>query len=114
MSDCLFCKMVNKEIQPDIVYENDLVLAFKDINPQAPIHILLIPKKHIATINNLEESDKDILSAIFSAIQTITKQFNIDKTGYRVVINTNDDSGQEVFHLHCHILGGRKLTWPPG
>lgn len=114
MSDCLFCKIVKKEISADIIYENKSVLAFKDINPQSPVHILVIPKKHISSLNDLQDQDDEILSNVFKAIKTITKDLNIEKDGYRVVINTNKNGGQEVQHLHFHILGGRQLKWPPG
>jgi len=114
MTDCLFCKIVKKEINADIIYENNSVLAFKDINPQSPVHILVIPKKHISSLNELQEQDINILSDLFKAIKKIVKDFNIEKDGYRVVINTNKNGGQEVQHLHFHILGGRQLNWPPG
>lgn len=105
----IFTKIINKEIPADIVYENDYVLAFKDINPLAPVHILVIPKKEIATLNDITPEDKNLIGEIFLAIQKITKDLGIDKDGYRVVANCNENGGQEVFHLHYHILGGRKL-----
>ena len=112
MSDCLFCKIVKKEIKSDIVYEDEDVLAFNDVNPQAPIHILVIPKLHISTFNDI--TDYSILGKITQTIQKIVKDKKIDQTGYRVVINCNKMAGQAVFHLHYHLLGGRILNWPPG
>lgn len=105
----IFKKIIDKEIPAKIVYENDKVLAFHDINPLAPIHILVIPKKEIPTINDIKEEDKELIGEIFLAIAKITKDLGIDKEGYRVVANCNEYGGQEVFHLHYHILGGKKL-----
>lgn len=105
----IFTKIINREIPATIVYENDKVLAFKDINPLAPIHILVIPKKEIPTINDIKEEDKELIGEIFLAIGKIVKDLGIDKEGYRVVANCNEYGGQEVFHLHYHILGGKKL-----
>ena len=110
----IFDKIINKEIPADIVYETDNVLAFKDLNPVAPVHILIIPKQRISTINEIDESDSKILSELFLTVKIIAKKMNIDKNGYRVVINCNDDGGQTVYHLHLHLIAGRKLNWPPG
>lgn len=112
MNDCLFCKMIAGEIKPDTVYEDDSVLAFRDINPQAPIHILIIPKTHVATLNDLEDS---VLAGklLQTAIQ-LAKQEGLAEEGYRTVFNCNARGGQEVFHLHMHLLGGRQMRWPPG
>lgn len=112
MSDCLFCKIVNKEIKSDIVYEDNDIIAFNDVNPQAPVHILIIPKQHIPTFNDI--NDYFILGKIASTIQKIVKDKKIDQAGYRIVINCNKMAGQAVFHLHYHLLGGRFLNWPPG
>ena len=112
MSDCLFCKMVRGEIVPDIVYEDANVLAFNDINPQAPIHILVIPKRHIATLNAL--SDKALAGELLTRCALIADQQRLAENGYRTVINCNDQGGQEVYHLHLHVLGGRQMCWPPG
>ena len=112
--DTIFDKIINKEIPADIVYETDNVLAFKDVNPVAPVHILIIPKQRISTINEIDESDSKILSELFLTVKIIAKKMNIDKNGYRVVINCNDDGGQTVYHLHLHLIDGRKLNWPPG
>ncbi|MCK5872600.1 MAG: histidine triad nucleotide-binding protein [Methylococcales bacterium] len=112
MTACLFCKMATGEIKPDIVYEDEKILAFRDINPQAPVHILIIPKVHIATLNDLED---DVLAG--QLLQTATRlaeQEGLSANGYRTVINCNQDGGQEVLHLHLHLLGGRQMSWPPG
>lgn len=107
MSDCIFCKIINKEIPSEIVYEDDYVIAFKDINPKAPVHILVVPKKHIATFNDLSPEDSELMSAIVSAVQKIAKDFNVADSGYRVLVNVNKEGGQVIFHLHVHILGGK-------
>tara|TARA_B100002052_G_scaffold93879_1_gene86586 strand:- start:936 stop:1277 length:342 start_codon:yes stop_codon:yes gene_type:complete len=110
----IFNKIINKEIKADIVFENDKVIAFKDINPAAPIHLLIIPKKNIKTINDIQENDKELIGELFLAAKKIAKDYNIDKNGYRLIFNCNDDAGQSVFHIHMHLLAGRKLSWPPG
>jgi histidine triad (HIT) family protein len=112
MIDCLFCKMVRGEIKPDIIFENDHVLAFKDINPQAPVHLLVIPKRHITTMNELE--DANLGGEILKAAVTLAKQLGIAEDGYRTVFNCNNHGGQAVYHLHLHLLGGRQMAWPPG
>jgi histidine triad (HIT) family protein len=112
MNDCLFCKMVAGEIQADVVFEDDQVLAFRDINPQAPVHILLIPKTHIATLNDLDK--QNLAGQLLTTAAKIAKQESLSEQGYRTVINCNDQGGQEVYHLHLHLLGGRQMTWPPG
>jgi len=110
----IFTKIINKEIPADIVYEDDLCLAFRDINPQAPVHILIIPKKEIVSISTLTKDDKSILGHLMLKTSEIAKQEGLTDDGYRVVTNIGEYGGQSVFHLHFHILGGRKLTWPPG
>ncbi len=112
MSDCLFCKMAAGEIKPDTVYEDDTVLAFRDINPQAPVHILIIPKAHIETMNALDDSG--LAGKLLQTAAKLAEQEGIAEEGYRTVINCNRHGGQEVFHLHLHLLGGRQMTWPPG
>ena len=114
MVDCLFCKIINKEINSDILFEDDDVLAFKDINPQAPIHFLIVPKKHISTINDLQQEDEKITGKMILIAQSLAKQENIDEKGYRLVFNCNSEGGQEVYHIHLHLLGGRRMQWPPG
>lgn len=112
--DCLFCKFVSGAIPADIVYETDDVLAFRDINPQAPTHILIIPRKHIPTINKLDDSDTGLVGLLFAAARDIAKDEGVAEHGYRVTMNCNKGAGQTVFHLHLHLLGGRNFTWPPG
>lgn len=111
MTHCLFCKIINKEIPSNILYENDFALAFNDINPQAPVHILLIPKKHFDSI--AEVNDEVLLGKLMILAAKIAGDQNLEN-GYRIVINKGSDGGQTVFHLHIHILGGRQLSWPPG
>ena len=113
-SDCLFCKIVSGDISAEIVYENDEVVAFRDINAQAPTHILIVPRKHIATINDLENSDQQVAGALHLAARDIAKQEDIAAEGYRTIMNCNAAAGQTVFHIHLHVLGGRSLDWPPG
>jgi histidine triad (HIT) family protein len=114
MTDCLFCKIRDGEISADIVFENDDVLAFNDVNPQAPIHIVIIPRKHISTVNEVAESDEVIMGKLFSAAKTIAAQQGVSDDGYRMVVNCNEKAGQTVFHIHMHLLAGRTMTWPPG
>ncbi len=113
MEDCLFCKMVAGQIPSDIVYQDEDVLAFNDINPQAPQHILFIPKRHIASMTDLTAADGPILAKIYVAAGSVAKKLNLER-GYRFLTNVGPDSGQSVFHLHFHLLGGRPLGWPPG
>lgn len=114
MNNCIFCKIVNKEIPANIVYEDKDILAFEDINPQAPIHILFIPKDHFNSLNSLTEDKQDVISRIFMKAREIAGEKGIKDRGYRIVLNTEKDSGQEVFHIHFHLFGGRQMTWPPG
>ena len=114
MSDCLFCKIRDGEIQGDIVFENDEVLAFNDVNPQAPVHVLIIPKKHISTVNDMDAGDEVIMGKLFSVAKMIAAQQGVADDGYRLVVNCNEKAGQTVFHIHMHLLGGRSMTWPPG
>ena len=110
MKDCIFCKIANHEIPTNPVFENDKVIAFNDLNPQAPVHILVIPKEHVASVKDVK--DLSVIQDLFDAGQKIVKQKNI--TDFRTVINTGSEAGQTVFHLHIHILAGRPLLWPPG
>ena len=114
MKDCLFCKIVKREIAGSIVYEDDRLLAFNDINPQAPTHVLLVPKRHIESLNDLAPGDDQIVGELARRAAAIAKERGIAAGGYRVVFNTNRDAGQTVFHIHLHLLGGRSMTWPPG
>jgi histidine triad (HIT) family protein len=112
--DCIFCKIAKKEIPAEIIYEDDLILAFKDINPQAPSHILIIPKEHFSSLNEIPKEKKEILSHILINIQRIAQQIGASENGYRIVLNTGKNAGQEVPHIHFHLLSGRRMTWPPG
>jgi histidine triad (HIT) family protein len=114
MSDCIFCKIVNKQIPAQFEYENDEVVAFGDINPQAPIHIIIIPKEHIEKVSDLDLQHRDLITDLILVANELAKKKNIANSGYRLVINCNKDAGQAVFHLHLHLLGGRSMTWPPG
>ena len=114
MDECLFCKIVNNEIPCEIIFDNEHVLAFRDINPQAPSHLLIIPRKHISTLNELETEDVKLAGEILLTAKKLAKVEKIDQGGYRTVFNCNKDAGQTVFHIHLHLLGGRRFNWPPG
>ena len=114
MSDCLFCKMVAGEIKPDVVFEDDAVMAFRDANPQAPLHVLIIPRVHIATTNDLTDENADIVGRLYLAAKQIAADEGVAEPGYRMVMNCNPGAGQSVYHIHLHLLGGRSLGWPPG
>jgi histidine triad (HIT) family protein len=111
--ETIFSKIIRKEIPADIVYEDDLALAFRDVNPQAPVHILIIPKQPIVSISQSETTDCQLLGHLLLTVKRVATQENLDN-GYRIVINTGEDGGQTVFHLHLHLLGKRMMTWPPG
>ena len=110
MADCLFCKIIDREIPGDIVYEDDQVLAFNDISPQAPTHVLIIPKEHVATVNDVSEAGSDVFGTLVSCAQRLAAERGIDGSGYRLIMNCNAEGGQTVYHLHLHLLGGRQLT----
>lgn len=112
--DCLFCKMVNREIEPDVVFEDEHVLAFNDINPQAPTHVLIVPKKHIATLNDIQESDLAVIGRLPLVAAKVAREVGFADDGYRVVMNCNEGAGQTVYHIHMHLMGGRRFTWPAG
>ncbi len=114
MENCLFCKIAEKKLSAEIVYEDEDIVAFKDINPQAPIHILIIPRKHISSLNEINEEDIPILGKTQLVAKELAKKFGIDTQGYRLVLNTNFGAGQSIYHIHYHLLGGRFLKWPPG
>lgn len=114
MSDTIFGRIAAGEIPADIVYQDDDLVAFRDLSPQAPTHILVIPRKPIPTLNHLEEADAELVGKLFLATAKVAKQVGIAEAGYRVVINCNAAGGQTVFHLHLHLLGGRAMQWPPG
>ena len=113
-SDCLFCKILAGEIPADIIFESESAIAFRDVNPQAPTHVLIIPRQHVASINDIETQHEELVGSLFSAAKAIAAEENLSDDGYRVVMNCNEAAGQTVFHLHLHLLGGRALTWPPG
>ena len=114
MAECLFCKIVRREIPGRIVFEDEQLLAFEDINPQAPTHVLVIPKRHIESLNVLEADDDDLVGAMVRRAAAIAKDRGVSTGGYRTVFNTNRDAGQTVFHIHLHLIGGRPMHWPPG
>jgi len=114
MSDCIFCKIAEKKIPARIVYEDEHAIAFEDVNPQAPVHTLVIPKKHISTLLDLKEEDNDLVGHLLKVANKIAKDKGIAERGFRVVTNCNPESGQTVYHIHFHILGGRPMHWPPG
>ncbi len=114
MSDCLFCKMVSGQIKPNVVLETGDVLAFRDINPQAPTHVLVVPKRHIATINDIAAADAELVGKLYLAAAEVARKEGLAERGYRTVMNCNAEAGQTVFHLHLHVVGGRPMGWPPG
>ena len=114
MSDCLFCRIVRREIPASIVYEDDRVLVFNDINPQAPLHALVIPKRHIATLNDVAADDAAIVGEMVRRAASVAREKGYAERGFRTVFNTNAEAGQTVFHIHLHVLAGRPLSWPPG
>lgn len=114
MSDCLFCGVIKGDVKGSIVYQDNSVVAFKDINPKAPVHLLIVPRKHIATLLDLQQEDKSLIGDIFSVANQLAKDQGIAKDGFRVVVNCGAGAGQSVFHIHFHLLGGRPMTWPPG
>ena len=114
MTDCIFCKMTQGIIQPDVVYETDRVLAFRDIHTQAKVHVLVIPKVHIPTLDDFPPDEPDLASELFKAVREVASLEGLSNGGYRTVINCREDGGQEVYHLHLHVMGGRRMHWPPG
>ena len=114
MTDCLFCKIAEGKIPAKKAHEDDEIIAFYDINPQAPLHLLIIPKKHIPTVGELTSDDLPLVGKMVAVAQKIAAEQNITESGFRLVFNNNEDAGQEVFHIHLHLLGGRKFSWPPG
>jgi histidine triad (HIT) family protein len=114
MSDCLFCKIIAGQIPGSVVYQDEQLFAFKDINPQAPLHVLILPRRHIATLNDLTPADDALVGSMFRAAAALAKEHGYADRGYRTVFNTNREAGQSVFHIHLHLLAGRGLAWPPG
>ena len=112
--DCLFCKIANKQINAKIAFENERIIAFYDLFPQAPLHILVIPKNHYTTLNDVPVEDSAILGELLMTASQLAKELNVADSGYRVVMNCNADGGQSVYHIHLHLLAGRRLSWPPG
>jgi len=113
-NDCLFCKILAGEIPAELVYESDTAVAFRDINPKAPVHVLVIPREHIATINDIEDDHRAIIGSLYTAAKEIAAAEGIAEDGYRAVMNCNESAGQSVFHIHLHVMGGRAMSWPPG
>lgn len=113
MAETIFDKIINREIPAEVVYEDDISLAFKDINPQAPVHLLIIPKQQIATINDIQDDQKELVGHLFTVARDLAKEMGFDETGYRVVMNCGEQAGQSVFHIHLHLLAGKPLGWPP-
>lgn len=113
-NDCLFCRIASGEISADLILETSDVLAFRDINPQAPTHILIIPREHISSVSEMEEDQAPILGKLFLAARDLARKEGIQEGGYRMVVNAGSDAGQSVFHVHMHLLGGREMKWPPG
>lgn len=113
-SDCIFCKIAAGEMSADMVREDDRVVAFRDVNPQAPTHILVIPRKHIPSVNRLDDADASLVGDLYLAARDIAAEEGVADDGYRLVMNTGEGAGQSVFHIHLHLLGGRALGWPPG
>ncbi len=114
MSDCIFCKIASGEIKGDLVYEDEQVVAFRDLSPQAPTHVLVIPRRHVATTNELTDADADLVGRMVLAAKKVAADEGIAERGYRTVLNCNAEAGQSVFHIHLHLLGGRPMGWPPG
>ena len=114
MTDCLFCKIIGGEIPGSVVHQDDQLVALKDINPQAPLHVLIVPRRHIATLNDLSPADDALVGSMFRAAAELARQAGYADRGYRTVFNVNREAGQTVFHIHLHLLAGRGLTWPPG
>ena len=114
MPDCLFCKIIAREIPGKILFEDDEFVVLQDVNPQAPLHALVVPRRHIATLNDLQPSDDALVGAMFRRAAALAAEHGYAERGYRTVFNCNREAGQSVFHIHLHVLGGRALTWPPG
>jgi histidine triad (HIT) family protein len=114
MTDCLFCKIINKEIPSDLVHQDDLVTVFKDINPAAPVHLLIVPNKHIPSVIEMEEVDEVVMGKLFSTARKVSEELGINRSGYRLIVNNGPDGRQEIHHLHMHLLGGGKMQYPMG
>ena len=114
MENCLFCKIVNGEINSETVYNDEELIAIKDVNPQAPTHLLIIPKKHFATLMDIEDTDKGLMGSVCTVAKFLAEENDLETSGFRLVLNCGSGAGQSVFHIHFHLLGGRPMKWPPG
>ena len=114
MAGCIFCGIARGDVPAKLVHEDDDVVAFRDLNPQAPTHVLVIPRRHIASIDDMSDGDEELIGRVFAAAKAVARAEGIDASGYRLVTNMGDDAGQTVGHLHVHVLGGRRMSWPPG
>lgn len=114
MSDCLFCGIVDGKVKANFVYQDDSIVAFKDIAPKAPVHMLIIPRRHLVSVSDITEADRALIGQIFQVAARLAREQGIADSGYRVVVNSGADAGQSVYHLHYHLLGGRRMSWPPG
>ena len=114
MLECVFCNILSGKTPAEFVYENERIVAFRDINPQAPVHVLVVPRKHIPTTNDVQPEDAELLGEMILVARQVAEKEGIAESGYRLVMNCNENSGQEIYHLHLHVLGGRRLTWHPG
>ncbi len=114
MLECVFCNILSGKTPAEFVYENERIVAFRDINPQAPVHVLVVPRKHIPTTNDVQPEDAELLGEMILVARQVAEKEGIAESGYRLVMNCNENSGQEIYHLHLHVLGGRRMTWPPG
>jgi histidine triad (HIT) family protein len=114
MADCIFCEIVHKRMQSDMVYEDEELVAFRDINPQAPVHMLIVPRQHIESVQDVKADESELMGKMLLIAQKLAKNNKIDEGGYRLVLNYGIDGGQTVSHLHMHLIGGRRMTWPPG
>jgi len=114
MSDCIFCRIAAGEIPAKIVWQDDEILAFHDVDPRAPVHVLIIPRKHIASVNELDDADAPTVGRMYTRARDLARELGVAETGYRLVMNTGPEAGQSVWHIHLHLLGGRRMTWPPG
>lgn len=114
MSDCIFCRIASHEVASTIVYEDEHMIAFEDIDPQAPVHVLIVPKRHVRSVSELKETEVELLDQMLLTAKHVAALMHVEHSGFRVVLNCNPDGGQTVYHLHAHLLGGRKMNWPPG
>jgi len=114
MSDCIFCRIAAGEIPAKIVWQDDEILAFHDVDPRAPVHVLIIPRKHIASVNELDDADAPMVGRMYARARDLARELGVAETGFRLVMNTGPEAGQSVWHIHLHLLGGRRMTWPPG